>query len=45
MNLDKSSATERIDLLAALINALAGAVSDPENNGPSVYETRGILTL
>lgn len=45
MNLDKSSANERIDVLAALINALAGAVSDPENNGPSVYETRGVLAL
>ena len=38
MCLDKSNVNERIDLLAALINALTGAVSDPENNGPSVWD-------
>ena len=38
MSLDKSSATERIDVLGALINALTGAVSDPENHGPSVWD-------
>jgi phage terminase large subunit-like protein len=43
MILDKEQANERIDCLQALINALAGAVSDPENNVPSVYETRGPL--
>lgn len=45
MLLDKEQAAERIDGLSALINALAGAVADPENFGPSVYEQRGILTL
>ena len=37
MHLDKSSATQRIDGLAALIDALAGFVADP-SNGPSVYD-------
>lgn len=45
MHLDKSHASERIDLLAALIDALVGAVSDPDNNGPSVYDTGGIFVL
>lgn len=45
MILDKEQASERIDGLSALINALAGAVSDPENNGPSVYEHRGVLVI
>ena len=42
---DKSSATERIDGLSALINAIAAAVADPNDRGPSVYETRGVLTV
>lgn len=37
MHLDKSSATQRIDGLAALVDALAGFVADP-NHGPSVYD-------
>jgi phage terminase large subunit-like protein len=45
MHLDKSQASERIDGLQALVNALAGAVSDPDNLGPSVYETRGPIFL
>lgn len=42
---DKSSATERIDPLAALINAIAAYKADPENRGPSVYDTPGNLLL
>ncbi len=42
---DKSSATERIDALAALINALAAYKADPENRAPSVYDTPGALSL
>lgn len=42
---DKSSATERIDALAALINALAAMKADPENRSSSVYEIPGQLTL
>jgi phage terminase large subunit-like protein len=42
---DKSMATERIDGLSALINAIAAAVADPNDRGPSVYETRGVLTV
>lgn len=42
---DRSSATERIDGLMALVYALAAYVSDPESYGPSVYETRGLIFL
>lgn len=44
MHLDKSQATERIDGLAAMLDALRGAIDDPDN-GPSVYESRGLLVL
>jgi phage terminase large subunit-like protein len=40
---DRSSATERIDGLMALVYALAAYVSDPESYGPSVYEKRGMF--
>ncbi len=42
---DKSSATERIDALSALINALAAMIADPENRSPCVYDTPGQLVL
>ncbi len=42
---DKSSATERIDALAALINALAAMKADPEDRSVSVYEKKGQLAL
>ena len=45
MHPNKSSATERIDALSALINALAAYVADPEDRGPSVYETSGNFAL
>jgi phage terminase large subunit-like protein len=43
MHLDKSGDRQRIDGLAALVNALAAATA--EDDEPSVYSTRGILTL
>jgi phage terminase large subunit-like protein len=42
---DKSSATERIDALSALINALAAMKADPENRSTLVYEQAGQLAL
>lgn len=45
MQLDKSRASERIDGVAALINAIAASVADPIDFGASVYETRGVLVL
>jgi phage terminase large subunit-like protein len=46
MHLDKSSATERIDGLAAVIDALAAYIADPDNDtATSVYEHRGILFI
>ena len=45
MHLNKSSSTERIDGLAALLNALAALVADPENRSQSVYSQPGQLAL
>jgi hypothetical protein len=46
MHLDKSSATERIDGLAAVIDAIAALVADPDNDTEqSVYETKGIAYI
>jgi phage terminase large subunit-like protein len=42
MNLDKATATNRIDGLAALVNALTAA-RDVLDGGPSVYDERGLL--
>jgi phage terminase large subunit-like protein len=46
MYLDKSHATERIDGLAALLDALAALINDgvPAPK-PSIYNTRGIFTV
>ena len=44
MCLDKAAASERIDPLAALLNALKGAIDDP-NNTTSVYESRGLISV
>jgi hypothetical protein len=41
IKLDKEKSRKKIDGLAALVNAIAGAIAYGE--GPSVYETRGIL--
>jgi phage terminase large subunit-like protein len=43
MCLDKEQAAERIDGLAALLDALAAAIPDAEEE--SVYQTRGILVV
>lgn len=40
----KAKSTERIDGIAALVTALAPALSQ-ESSGPSVYETRGVLMV
>jgi len=45
MYLDRSGATERIDGLAALVNALSAAVADPQDHSQSVYERRGLAFL
>lgn len=45
MTLDKAIATQRIDGLAALINALAAATQDGDIYTDSAYDSRGILTL
>jgi phage terminase large subunit-like protein len=45
MQLDKSSSTERIDGLAALLNALAAMCADPENRTPCIYDQPGKLSL
>ena len=42
--LDKAKSTGRIDGMAALSNAFGNAQYQ-ENEGPSVYETRGVLVL
>jgi phage terminase large subunit-like protein len=41
----KAKSTERIDLIAALITALARASVLPESSTKSVYETRGVITI
>jgi phage terminase large subunit-like protein len=44
--LDKSKATGRIDGMVALAMAINTAVTDQETDeGPSVYETRGLLMV
>jgi phage terminase large subunit-like protein len=42
---DRSSSTERIDGLSALINGLTAYKDDPEDRGPSYYNTNPIFTL
>ncbi|MBA3446959.1 MAG: hypothetical protein H0T56_05030, partial [Pseudaminobacter sp.] len=42
---DKERATERIDGIVAICNALGRALARDVNAGRSVYETRGILML
>ena len=42
---DKSKATQRIDGMVALIMALGRASLHPMNDGQSVYDTRGIISL
>jgi phage terminase large subunit-like protein len=45
MILDKEQAGERIDGLAACLNALAAMTTGDPDTGPSVYETRGVLHI
>ena len=44
MHLDKSEATRRIDGLAALINAIAAWIADP-NQGEADLRPEGLLIL
>ncbi len=43
--LDKSKSTERIDPIAALINAHVRVMRSEFENRPSIYETQGIRTI
>jgi phage terminase large subunit-like protein len=45
VKLDKKRSRKKIDGAAALVNAIAAALSDPSGGGPSVYDQRGVLTL
>jgi phage terminase large subunit-like protein len=45
IKLDKDLSKRKIDGMAALVNAIAAAINSDESDGPSVYETRGVLTL
>ena len=40
---DKSKATERIDAAVATIVAISAMINDRDENGPSVYEERGLV--
>ena len=40
---DKSKATERIDAAVATIIAISAMINDRDENGPSVYEERGLV--
>ena len=42
---DKAKATQRIDGMVALIMGLGRAILHPMDDGKSIYETRGILSL
>ncbi len=44
VKLSKDKSREKIDGLAALVNAIAGATNE-EDGGDSVYEKRGLLIL
>lgn len=41
----KNKSTDRIDVIVAMINAMAIAITQEKENKPSVYETRGVLTI
>lgn len=45
LKLSKAKSQKKIDGLAALVNAVAAATGGDSDDGPSVYETRGILIL
>lgn len=45
VKLDKELSRKKIDGMAALVNAVAGAIARGGDAGPSVYETRGLVTI
>lgn len=45
IKLDKEPSRKKIDGMAALVNAVAGAIARGGDGGPSIYETRGLVTL
>ena len=45
IKLNKRKSRRKIDGLAALVNAIAGATGEGSDDGPSVYESRGVLFL
>lgn len=45
IKLDKGKSTERIDGLASHVNAIAIWINSGADTGPSVYETRGVLSF
>ena len=45
IKISKRKSRKKIDGMAALVNALAGATTGPADDGASVYETRGLLFL
>ena len=45
VKLSKHKSRKKIDGMAALVNAIAGAIGPGDDAGESVYETRGITTI
>jgi len=45
LKLDKSARRRKIDGMAALVNAVAGAMAGARDARPSVYETEGLMIL
>ena len=45
VKLDKKKSTEKIDGMAALVNALAAKIAPDSEGGPSIYSTRKIMFL
>lgn len=45
IRLDKKLSRKKIDGMAALVNAVAGAIARGGDFGPSIYETRGLVTV
>lgn len=45
IKLNKKKSKKKIDGMAALVNAIAGYSGSDDDGGPSVYETRGLLSF
>lgn len=45
IKLDKDLSKKKIDGMAALVNAVAAAIAHGGDAGPSIYETRGLITI